>query len=150
MALLTTIADVVVDLINDEVGGSGVTVERVYLPLYDRKDEPGLKIFVVGLSQSVNEGNRSADLVSYQIRVAIYNEVDPQDVDEVDLMVGFTESLMSVLRANHHLQIGTDATAELILPVENDPAYDPVQLDSHQTFVSVIALEYRVLLEVEI
>lgn len=137
MAALTDIVDAVKAVLDEEELSQPFTTERVYIPLYDRTQTPGLKVFLLGLSQVMSDSTRNLDAFTYSLRVAIYCEVEPTN-SEVDAMVHFTEEIIDLLR--QHRQLNDHAA---LIGISNDPVYDPAQLDSHHTFVSVVTAEYR-------
>jgi hypothetical protein len=146
-AVVTEITDAVVAEIEGATLYHSPTVQRVYLPLYDRAKATGLHVYVLGLAQTITDGDRSSDAHTYQIKVAVYKAVDTDpaspgqvDVAEVDDLVSFTQEVIDLLRTNKRLSIYPDA---VLVGISNDPLYDPGQLSEHHVFVSVMSLQYR-------
>jgi hypothetical protein len=127
------------------------TVQRCYVPPdYETAATSELKLLVVTTEEDVdlhgpNRTRSQCDHV-YTVKVAMVKRVTAGDVTapealaELDALSDFREALIDVLKAN---TTQGNATLETL---KNAPAaYDPATLDTKKTFVSVIALTYRLL-----
>lgn len=141
-AVLTDIANAVVAEIQAATLSQTPTVERVYVPVYDRASVSGLRVYVLATGQTITDANRAADDFEATIKVAIYKDVNPAVIAEVDAMVAFVQEVLDLFRSNIHL---TAYDSAALTDLANDPVYDPAQLDQHRVFVSVITLKYTLL-----
>ncbi len=141
MAVLTDIADAVVAELEGATLSQTPTVERVFVPSYDRAKVSGLRIYVVATGQAISDFTRGSDEFDYTVRLGIYKPVTLAAMTtECDAMVAFVEEVIDLFRSNDRLTSYADAA---LVGISNEPAYDPAQLDQHHVFVSLVTLTYR-------
>jgi hypothetical protein len=150
-AEITTIADAVVSEIgNGAIPSVEYGVTRIYVPAF-KLEELGtaFTVVVAGLGIGINHDDsiRSADLHTYQIRIAIYKKIGREDGDiittEVDDALYFVEQVLDLIRSKKTL---TDyPAARLAEPILNEPVYDVERLMTDGIFYSVITVNYRLL-----
>ena len=140
-ATITDISDAVVTHLNGVDFSQPFTAERIYVPVYG-ETETALKVWVLGLTESMSRRSRGEDEFDFEIKVAVYKRVESTDREEVDDMVELVEEISDSLRTEGRLPTYTDAA---LASVANAPIYDPVQLDKFNVFVSVVTATYKVM-----
>lgn len=142
-SVLVSILEAVKSILNDPTNQASLSqtfiAERIRIPEYDTATTPGLKVYVLGLSEGIEFVTRGQDDCRYGVKVAIYKQVANED--EADAMDYFREQVCDLLRAHRSVEIPSSIAA--LTEVSCDPVYDPANYDQHNTFVSVIGLEYR-------
>lgn len=150
MNALATIAEAVKTALAGAALPQACTVERLYVPAeYDTTATSALKLTVVAFEEDLdvhgpNTTRSQCDHV-YGVKVAITKLVSAEDVTaaealtELDGLSDFREAVIDFLKANRAMANGQLDT------LRNTIVYDPATLDQKKTFVSVIALTYRLL-----
>jgi hypothetical protein len=154
MNQLSTIAAAVKTALDGVAGGGlgqAFTVERCYVPPdYDTAATNALKLLVIAFEEDLdirgpNSTRKQCDHV-YGVKLAIVKRVTAGDVTapealaELDGLSDFRESVIDFLKSNRQMANGQ------LDSMKNAPAaYDPPTLNEKSTFVSVIALNYRLL-----
>jgi hypothetical protein len=142
MALITDIADAVVDNLNDHDFSQDFTAERRYLATLDLKDMgDDLFVTVVMRSLETTAATRAgATEKKYKIDIAVRKKLTKIEEDEeVDDLVDLVEEIIDYLNP-----IGMFNLARCHL-IENVPVYIPEHLSTMRQFTSVITLSLKVI-----
>lgn len=142
MSVNIQIADAVVNEINS-LEYLPFTAERVWEWEYDSRTETAHKAFVCPLEEviDVSGGNRDeADNIT-QVAIAFYKKVSPSNrKNEVDELVDVVAEIKGHLEDRYRL---TDFPQAALVAVRWAPVFDPATLETKNTFVSGLTLEYR-------
>jgi hypothetical protein len=142
MALITDIADAVVDNLNDHEFSQDFNAERRYLATLELKEMGNdLHVTVVMRGFDTTAVTRAgATEKKFKIDIAVRKKLTKIEEDEeVDDLVGLVEEIIDYLNP-----IGTFGTARCHL-IENVPVYIPEHLSTMRQFTSVLTLSLKVI-----
>jgi hypothetical protein len=143
-ALIITLADAVVDALNDATLSQTFTAERVYVPTYAKQDEEGedelaeLRVSVVPSEQSMAALSRGEDDFTYVVDVGVFQRINLTN-DAADPLMLLVEEIIDLFRS----RAIREAMPAKLISVENPPIYSPDHLREHQVFASVVRLGFR-------
>jgi hypothetical protein len=140
MAVITDIADAVVQELNEGSWSLPLTAERHYRPIFDLKDMATLHVTVVPKGVTVERADRSRSQFEYQVDVAVQKKFEKGDAAELDPLVGLVEEIAEHFRAGRLASYPEAACTK----TEHAPIYAPEHMDELRQFTSVLTLTLRV------
>lgn len=141
MALITDIADAVVDELNDHDFSEDFNAERLYLPVFELTDMGTLHV-TVGMRSIDTTVAARGDITEkvVKIDVAVQKKLSKiEEYEETDGLIDFVEEITDFLRP-----IGMFSSARCYL-IENSPIYLPDHMSRLRQFTSVITLSLKVI-----
>ena len=139
MAVITDIADAVVQELNSGSWSLPLSAERHYRPVFDLKDMQTLHVTVVPKGTQVERADRSRSQFDYQVDVGVQRKFEKGDAAELDPLVGLVEEIADHFRAQR-LAAYPDAVC---VKSEHAPVYAPEHMDELRQFTSVLTLTFR-------
>ena len=141
MAVLSTLADAVLGVLNDGDFCMEFTATRKYQPTSTLKDMADLHVTVVPGDQTCVPQSRSKDLWTYTVEVGIQQRCDPDDNDIVDDLLSLVEELIDQFRGIRISDIdGINGAAWT--KSENSPTFSREHMQEKRQFTSVIVLTF--------
>lgn len=140
MALITDLADAVVESLNTNDFGQPLAAQRCYVPTFDLQAMRTLHVTVVPTGIVVTALSRSTQQHECQIDVAVQKKFDKGDAAELDALMTLVERIVCHFDGRR-LAVGSGA---LCVKVENKPIYAPEHYEKLRQFTSVLTLTFRV------
>ncbi len=140
MALMTDLADAVVQALTEGDFGQPLSAQRCYVPLFDLKEMKSLHVTVVPKGITVAALARGLSQAECQIDVAVQKKFDKGDAAELDPLMMLIEAIV-IHFDNRRLNVAGGAAC---VKVENKPIYAPEHFEKLRQFTSVITLTFRV------
>jgi hypothetical protein len=143
-ATIITLADAVVDTLNDATLSQSFVAERVYVPTYAKQDDEGedelaeLRVSVVPSESSMAVLARGSDDFTYVVDVGVFQRINLTN-DAADPLMLLVEEIIDLFRS----RAIREAMPAKLISVENPPIYSPDHLREHQVFASVVRLGFR-------
>jgi hypothetical protein len=148
MAVITDIADAVVEELNGHTFSQSFEAQRHYRPLVTLPEMASLHVSVVPKAVSIERLDRTSHQEDYQVDVAIQKKVDAVDNTTLDPLTALVQEVADFLRDLRLSEVWTRSGAALpsaiCVAVRNEPIYAPEHLDDLRQFTSVLTLTYRV------
>lgn len=138
-AEIVTIAEAVKEAINAATFSQEVVAERLYVPVYNLQDMGEIKCSVVPSSLGSEQADRSRNVFTYVVEVAVQQKIEPT-VENLDALMALVEEIAAVFRSKRLAEYD----AARCMAVENDPAYAPEHIEEFGQFTSVLSLTFRV------
>jgi hypothetical protein len=142
MALITDIADAVVEELNGNEFSQDFTAERLYLPTL-LLEEMGTDLYVTVVVRGLETTAAArGDVTEKKIKIdiAVRKKLTKiEEDDETDDLVDLTQEIVDYLRP-----IGMFSTARCYL-IENNPVYVPEHMGTMRQFTSVITMSLKVI-----
>jgi hypothetical protein len=144
-ALIITLADAVVNALNDATLSQSFTAERVYVPTYAKQDEEGedelaeLRVSVVPSESSMAVLSRGEDDFTYVVDIGVFKRLADMTNALADPLMTLVEEIIDLFRS----RAIREAMPAKLVSVENPPVYSPDHLREHQVFASVVRLGFR-------
>jgi len=140
MAVITDIAEAVVEELNGGSFSQPFTAVRHYRPLFDLKDMAALHVTVVPKGIVVERLDRTRNQEDVQVDVAVQKKFSTGDNAELDALVGLVQEIADFFRLRR-----LEACPEAVwVRSENVPVYAPKHMDELRQFTSVLTLSFRV------
>jgi hypothetical protein len=143
MALITDIADAVVDALNgapEGTFGQEFQAIRRNEPTFDLEKLADLVVCVAPKSISETPASRSSFQTDYGIDVGVLKRV--ADQDEQDGLLTFMDELRRFFRA---FRPSPEGLMAVCVKTDNEPPYWPQHLRELRQFTSVLTLTFRVI-----
>ena len=131
--MITALTQNVVDSLNAGVFTQAFTAERVYLPVYDTKDENGLKVSVYPSELDQSVLNRAT--VQNEMAVIVLVQKKVTAATEVDDLVALLEEINTHLRQNS-IDGGNWMNAEVIT------IYSPEHYQQFNVYSGAVKVTY--------
>jgi hypothetical protein len=142
MALITDVADAVVDALNgNHEFSQDFTAERLYLPVFELKDMGVLHV-TVGMRSIETTAAARGEVTRKEIKIDVAVQKKLQEIEknyETDDLMDFVEEVIDFLKP-----IGKFDAARCYL-IENSPVYLPEHMRTLRQFTSVITLSLKVI-----
>lgn len=142
MSVNVQIADAVVAAIN-AISQIEFVAERVWEWEYDSKSDTAHKAFVCPIEETIDLGSGTRGDVDNitQIAVAFYKKVSASNrKTEVDELIELVAEIKANLEFHYRLEGVPDVA---LVAARWAPVFDPATLETKNTFVSGLTLEYR-------
>lgn len=141
MALITDIADAVVDALNDHAFSQDFDAERLYLPTFELTDMDVLHV-TVGMRSIETTAAARGGVTEKEIKIDVAVQKKLKEIEknsETDDLMDLVEEIIDFLNP-----IGMFSTARCHL-IENNPVYLPEHMSRLRQFTSVITLSLKVI-----
>jgi len=145
-ALAVTLAEAVLDAVNDADLSLEFTATRAYVPKFDQSVD-GIQIKVVPASDPREPGTAGTDECATVVHVGVFKRLGDDvadELDEIDALLAFCEEIRAVLNRSRPAD-GVDAVCSLIV---QEPIVDQKTLDESRAFLSVLACTFTGSVEV--
>lgn len=140
MAVITDIAEAVVNELNAATFSRTFTAERNHLPLYDLKDLKTLRVTVVPSATAIETKARKTAQHDVAIDIAVQQKLPATDNTEIDPLMALVEEIAD------HFRFKRLASPESVwIKTENEPVYAQEHLDRYRVFTSLLTLTFRIL-----
>jgi len=140
MAVITQIADAVVEELNGHTFSQPLTAQRLYRPQFDLSEMKTLHVTVVPKALAINSLSRGSDSHEYQIDVAVQKKFETETAEELDPLVGLVEEIADHFRTPRLASL----PSAVCVKVENKPVYAQEHFDEMRQFTSILTLTFRV------
>ncbi len=141
MAVITDIADAVVQELNAGSFSQSFTAERNYLPVYELEDIKNLRVTVVPKGMAVQSTGRNSTQHDAAIDIAVQKKLDALDNSTLDPLLALVDEIADRFRFKR-----LDSYPNAIwVNTQNQPVYAPEHLDQLRLFTSVLTLTFRVI-----
>lgn len=139
MALITDIADAVVDALNGQTFSQPVTAVRAYRAAFDLQEMKDLHVTVVPKGLELITAGRGVAQSDVQIDIGVQKKLATGDDAEIDELMGLVQEIAEFIRTTR--QFGDAAWVK----TENTPIYSQEHLGELRQFTSVLTLTLRVM-----
>jgi len=140
MAVVTDIADAVVQELNGHTFSQALTAVRHYRPIFDLAQMQDLHVTVVPKGLAIERLDRSRNQHDVQVDIAVQKKCQAADNAELDPLMALVEEIADFFR----LRRLTAWPEAVWIRTENVPIYAPEHLDELRQFTSVLTLTFRV------
>ena len=140
MAVVTDIADAVVQELNAGTFSTPLEAKRHYRPIFDLAEMQDLHVTVVPKGLAVERLDRSRNQHDVAIDIAVQKKCQTADNAELDPLMALVEEIADFFR----LRRLTACPGAVWIRTENVPIYAPEHLDELRQFTSVLTLTFRV------
>lgn len=141
MAVITEIADAVLQ----DLGASGFsqafTAARDYLPVYELEDVKDLCVTVVPKGVAIQSTGRNSNQHDVEIDVAVQKKLPKIDAAEIDPLLALVEEIADHFRFKRL----TGYPGAVWVRTANEPVYAQEHLDQLRVFTSILTLTFRVI-----
>lgn len=136
------VADAVIDqMIAETSWAEAFDITREYIESQQAEDADTIRITVIHAATARKLTARNRRQLTHSILLAIRRNVDPENVDAVDAMTAFAESVAdfwdSTSDGGKRVVTGTAAT---VADVQHDPTYSASDLNERRQFYAVVNL----------
>ncbi|MCZ2341690.1 MAG: hypothetical protein LC104_07820 [Bacteroidales bacterium] len=138
-ATIVSIAEAVVDELNDADFSQELTAARHYLPRFELGDMTTPHVSVVPRSIASTGLDRNRDVFEYQIDVAVQKKIEPSLVN-LDALMVLVEEMADYFRSQPLAGYPAARCTEVV----NSPVYAPEHLEEFRQFTSVLTLTFKV------
>lgn len=139
MALITDLADAVVQSLNEGDFGQPFSAHRCYVPTFDLKEMRTLHVTVVPRGIIIAGVTRAASQSECQVDVAVQKKFDKGDAAELDPLMTLVERIVTHFESRWLAVAG----GAVCVKVENKPIYAPEHYENLRQFTSIITLTFR-------
>ncbi len=140
MALMTDLADAVVQSLVAGDFGQPLSAQRCYVPVFDLKEMKTLHVTVVPKGITIAGLSRGASQNECQIDVAVQKKFDKGDAAELDPLMTLVERIVTHFDGRRLETAG----GAVCVKVENKPVYAQEHFEKFRQFTSIITLTFRV------
>lgn len=147
MHVTVEIADAVTAELNAAVsaipqpfGGVSFAAARHYLPVFTRDAMKTLHVSVVPKGLEEERLDRTTTQVEVQVDIAVQQQVDPADLDDVDALMLLVQQIGDYLR----MRKLTELAGAAWLRNTTSPIYSIDHLEKLRQFTAVLTVTYRV------
>lgn len=141
MAVITDIADAVVQDLNAGTFSQSFTAERHYLPVYELEDIKDLRVTVVPKGVTIQSTGRNSNQHDAAIDIAVQKKLDAIDSSTIDPLMALVDEIADSFRFKR-----LDSYPNAIwVNTQNQPVYAPEHLDQLRVFTSILTLTFRVI-----
>ena len=140
MAVVTDIADAVVQELNAGTFSTPLEAKRHYRPIFDLAEMQDLHVTAVPKGLTIERLDRSRNQHDVQVDIAVQKKCQTADNAELDPLMALVEEIADFFR----LRRLTACPGAVWIRTENVPIYAPEHLDELRQFTSVLTLTFRV------
>jgi hypothetical protein len=141
IAVITQIADAVVEALNAGTFSWTFTARRDYLPIYELEDVKDLRVTVVPKGVAIQSSGRNSNQHDVEIDVAVQKKLAKVEAAEIDPLIALVEEIADHFRFKRLISY----TSAVWIKTENEPVYAPEHLDQFRVFTSILTLTFRVI-----
>ena len=141
-AVIVSIADAVVSVLNAATLSQTFTAVRKYTVKHDLKDLDDLQVSVVPqakIGRMADRGGKQDE--EYRVDVGVQQRADTSSNTASDALMLLTQEVADTFLTGERL---VGYTTAMCMQATNEPIYDPAGLRDKRTFTSVVTLIFRV------
>jgi len=141
MAVITDIAEAVVEMLNAGSFGQPIEAQRLYSPQFELAEMEDLHVTVVPRGVQILPGGRAHNQHDYTIDVAVQKKLSAADNAEIDTLMDLVDQI-----ADHFRFKRLEGVPNAVwLKTEHQAIYSPEHLREMRQFTSVLTFTFRVM-----